>query len=172
MPPFQRSEVAPIVGRMYQTFYPNLDRCYRLARYVLQEILSDVAVWAGQDRILCALSPDQITLQAELARKFGMNEKTLNRSIEYLRKVHYVRVTESSTDMRVRALTLTRMGVSAADSIQHTYGIVGKQLCVGLSATEVAELNRLLAVAVMREGALRERGRYPALRDILDGGFY
>lgn len=154
----------------YHLFYPHLDRCYRLARYILQEVLAEHAVWAGQDRVLCALNQDRPTLQSELSRSLFMNEKTLNRSLAYLRKLRYVTFHHSHTDFRVRNIILTPIGKNAVDAIRHTYGIVGKQLCVGMSAAELEELNRLLKTGVMRERDLR--ARKTDLREVLDRGYF
>lgn len=155
----------------YDILYPRLDRCYRLARYVLEGILYEHAVWAGQDRVLCALRPDGITLQSELSRSLYMNERTLHRSLRYMRdKTYYVKFSESPSDMRVNAITLTRHGRFAASAVRHTYGIVAKQLCVGLNPAELAELNRLLELATRREAELRARKL--DLREVLDRGFF
>jgi DNA-binding MarR family transcriptional regulator len=148
-----------------------LDRSYRLARYLVEGIMYEWAIWAGQDRVLCALRRDGITLQSELSRRLYMNERTLNRSLEYLRsKVHCVEFLQSRTDMRVKLIRMTRMGIRSADAARFTYGIVAKQMCVGLSASELAELNRLLELTTRREAELRDRKH--DLRDVLDRGFF
>ncbi len=153
----------------YETFYPALDRCYRLARYVLGGILYEVAVWPGQDRVLCALQPDGVNIQSELGRRLCMNEKALHRSLEYLRdKVYYVHFRESPTDMRVNRITMTKHGIWAADTIRHAYGIVAQQMCVGFTATELEGMNRMLELATRREAELR--GRKLDLREVLDRG--
>lgn len=155
----------------YETLYPVLDRCYRLGRYLFEGIMYEHAVWAGQDRILCALRPDGVTLQSELSRKLHMDPRTLHRSLEYLRsKSRYVQFSQSRTDMRVKAITMTDRGRWVVTAAQHTYGIVAKQMCVGLSGAEVAELNRLLELATRRESELRARKL--DLREVLDRGFF
>lgn len=152
----------------YERFYPTLDRCYRLGRYLLQEILTEIAVYAGQDRILCALPPDHFVIQSELGRSLCMDERTLHRSLKYLEKCYYIRQRDSSRDMRVSNITLTRQGRTAVEIIHHTYGIVGKQMCVGLSGADLVELNRLLELATRREYELRARKL--DLREVLDRG--
>lgn len=147
------------------TLYPALDRCYRLARYALQETTLEDAVWAGQDRVLCALRPDAPTLQSELSRSLCMNEKALHRSIQYLRKLYYVRSEEAGSDMRANLLYLTGTGTLMVDHMRWAYSVVAKEICVGLSPDEVTELERLLAVAVMREGALRDKFRLRRLAE-------
>ena len=155
----------------YERLYPALDRCYRLGRYLVDGILWEHAVWAGQDRILCALRPDGVNLQAELSRRLYMNERTVHRSLEYLRsKAYCVKFHQSRSDMRVKLITLTKIGKGAVDAARMTYGIVAKQMCVGLSNTELAELNRLLELATRREAELRARKL--DLRDVLDRGFF
>jgi DNA-binding MarR family transcriptional regulator len=155
----------------YESFYPILDRCYRLGRYLFEGIMYDWALWAGQDRILCALRPDGVTLQSELSRNLHMDPRTLHRSLEYLHtKSGYVRFRQSPTDMRVKAITMTSRGQFAASVAHHTYGIIAKQMCVGLSGAEVAELNRLLELATRREAELRARKL--DLHEVLERGFF
>lgn len=155
----------------YQNLYPALDRCYRLGRYLLEHVMYEIGMWAGQDRILCALPPDAATIQADLGRRLCMDPRTLHRSLTYLRdKAHYVKYSESPSDMRISRITMTRHGVKAAETVRHTYGLIAVQMCVGLSATEVAELNRLLEIAVRREAVLRARKL--ELREVLDGGHF
>jgi DNA-binding MarR family transcriptional regulator len=155
----------------YETLYPALDRCYRLGRYLVDGIMYEHAVWAGQDRVLCALRPDGVTLQSELSRWLHMDTRTLNRSLEYLRtKVYAVKFHQSPTDMRVKLVTMTNYGRFLVWVIHETYGIVAKQMCVGLSRDELAELNRLLELATRREAELRARKL--DLREVLDRGFF
>jgi DNA-binding MarR family transcriptional regulator len=155
----------------YETFYPALDRCYRLARYLVEGVLYEHAIWAGQDRILCALRPDGVTLQSELSRGLFMNERTLHRSLEYLRaRAYCVRFHRTGTDLRVKAITMTSIGKGAAAAARYTYGIVARQMCVGLTAAELGELNRLLELATRREAELRARKL--DLRDVLDRGYF
>jgi DNA-binding MarR family transcriptional regulator len=152
----------------FAEFYPRLERCYRLARYILQEVLTEWGIWAGQDRILRAIQPDQIIIQSELARRLCMEERTLHRSLKYLAKHSFIQRRESISDMRVSAITLTRMGVKAVDAIDYTYCEVAKLMCVGLNESERRELYRLLELATRREYELR--ARQSDLRDFLDGG--
>ncbi len=149
-------------------FYPRLERCYRFGRDLVQEILAEWGLWAGQERVLLAIPQDQITIQSELSRKLCMDERTLHRTLKCLQRYHYIKLLESPTDMRVASILLTSMGARAVGAIEHTYREVAKLMCVGLDTKERAELCRLLELATRREYELR--ARQPALRDFLDCG--
>jgi DNA-binding MarR family transcriptional regulator len=155
---------------MSNDIYPALDRCYRLGRYLVQEILTDYAVWAGQDRVLCALRPDYANTQGELSRKLYMDERTLHRSLRYLAKVHYIEMRESRTDARVHAIHLTLRGKGAVEAVKYAHEIAAKQMLVAMSPEEKLEFYKLLKFAAMREDALRARRH--DLPDLMEGGFF
>ena len=166
--PRHARQASPMTSNTF--IYPALDRCYRLGRYLVQEILTEFAVWAGQDRVLCALHPEHANIQAELSRKLYMNERTLHRSLRYLAKLQYIKMNESRTDARLNSIFLTRMGKSTVEAVTETYGIVDKQMMVGMSPGDVEDFRKLLKVAIMREDVLRARKL--DLRDVLDRGFF
>ncbi|MCT8997660.1 MarR family winged helix-turn-helix transcriptional regulator [Chelativorans intermedius] len=143
-----KSSKGSIIGR--------LQAAARLSRTALAERLLDQGLYAGQDKIMLALSRENGQTPSQLAEKLGVRPPTITKTINRLAAQGFLEKRASEEDARRAHVYLTETGEQAIRAIERSVRKTEKQALKSLDKKEQKALSRLLARV---EANLSKNGR-------------
>ncbi|WP_159593227.1 MarR family winged helix-turn-helix transcriptional regulator [Chelativorans xinjiangense] len=132
-----KSSKGSIIGR--------LQAAARLSRTVLAERLLDQGLYAGQDKIMLALSRENGQTPSQLAEKLGVRPPTITKTINRLAAQGFLEKRASEEDARRAHVFLTATGEQAIRAIEKSVRRTEKQALKTLDKKEQKALQKLLA---------------------------
>ncbi|WP_163267535.1 MarR family winged helix-turn-helix transcriptional regulator [Chelativorans alearense] len=132
-----KSSKGSIIGR--------LQAAARLSRTVLAERLLDQGLYAGQDKIMLALSRENGQTPSQLAEKLGVRPPTITKTINRLAAQGFLEKRASEEDARRAHVFLTTNGEQAIRAIEKSVRRTEKQALKTLDKKEQKALQKLLA---------------------------
>ncbi|MCT7377765.1 MarR family winged helix-turn-helix transcriptional regulator [Chelativorans salis] len=131
-----KSSKGSIIGR--------LQAAARLSRTALAERLLDQGLYAGQDKIMLALSRENGQTPSQLAEKLGVRPPTVTKTINRLAAQGFLEKRASDEDARRAHVFLTANGEQAIRAIEKSVRRTEKQALKSLDKKEQKALQKLL----------------------------
>lgn len=138
----------------------RLQAAARLSRTALAERLLEQGLYAGQDRIILALSVENGQTPGQLAGKLGVRPPTVTKTVNRLAAQGFVEKRASDQDARRAHVFLTESGEQAIREIEKSVRRTEKQALKGLDKKDQKALTKLLErVEANLAGSVPARGR-------------
>ncbi|HEX2033987.1 MAG TPA: MarR family transcriptional regulator [Chloroflexota bacterium] len=106
--------------------------------------LAPFGLHPGQDRLLAELWVQDGISQTELARRLGVEQPTVTKTLQRLERAGLVRRQRDPEDNRQVIVSLTVAGRAAHDPIQRLRDATERQMAEGFSAAERRQFSELL----------------------------
>lgn len=108
------------------------------------EALSEVGLYAGQERVLVELSEQDELTQSQLVECLCVQPPTVSKMLDRMEKTGLVQRREDAEDSRITRVCLTDQGRSANQEVCSVWKNMEAQIVDGLSLEERIILRRLL----------------------------
>jgi DNA-binding MarR family transcriptional regulator len=125
----------------------------RRHRQLAGQLLAELKIHPGQERVLMLLRARDGPTQAELAEGLRVEPPTVSRMVAALERCGLVTRRRSLRDRRALAVELTEAGRALQGRFDELWAELAERTTAGLSPTERAELVRLLGVLAATLGA-------------------
>ncbi len=120
-------------------------RAHQRASAIFETVMRDFSVTPVQYAVMCKLHDLGATSQNQVGRLVGVDPATMFGVARRLTTRGLVRPTSDESDARLVLLTLTAEGIGVIEAMKSRGAEVTARTLAPLSATEAAELTRLLA---------------------------
>jgi DNA-binding MarR family transcriptional regulator len=122
----------------------RIQRIYRTYRRQIEEALTGLGLYPGQEHLLMQLWDQEGITQSELVERLCVEPSTVTKSLQRLEKVGFVERRADADDSRVSRVYLTPAGRDLQAPVQHIWCDLEIATVQGLSDVELALLRRIL----------------------------
>ncbi|MEU3163566.1 MarR family transcriptional regulator [Streptosporangium sp. NPDC006930] len=135
-------------------------------RVLLADLLGEIDLYPGQERVMGALWDNGPQSQNALARIVGIDVSTMTKTLQRLERSGFVSRRPDPANRRISIVDITPKGHALRPEVDRVLAEVHRRMTDGLTAEQIDELSSLLSVVrnnLCREAKVVEgEGRRPA----------